>query len=98
MSNGMYSYECICGGTVTEGWDNDAITIYCENHCEKPYPNLLWIEIENDIKNAIKYTYKDVTYYLCGDVYYLKDNVYNGKVIYNSYQDEESLKRAIDNI
>lgn len=37
MGRGYTSYECKCGGTISEEWDCEGNSIKCDN-CKSPYP------------------------------------------------------------
>lgn len=100
MSRGISNYKCICGGNVTEQWDNGNLLLQCDNNdCCYPYPEELQTDTAKDIaENGVKNIYRDIVYYQCDETFYINIAINNGKNIYNSYLSEEELKKWIDSV
>ena len=96
MSIEVSNYECVCGGNITERWDNNNLLVKCDNNYCAPYPKELWNKINQDVMNGIKCNYKGTTYYCCDEIYYVEINKNSGKSIYESHFNEESVKKWID--
>lgn len=96
MSNGCREHICVCGSRMSEVWDNDSLTLDCDNGCTTPYPQDEWEAVQKLIENGIACEYKGETYYKCGDLYFYEVAENNSKIIYDSFSDEKSVKKWID--
>lgn len=96
MSIGVTNYKCVCGGNVTEGWENGDVTLTCDNNCESPYSYDAWKDGETIIQNSSEYAYRGITYYKDSHFYYCEVRKNGNKSIYNSFEDERSVKKWID--